>query len=207
MKRNPLLRRVFHAFRIFLTTMLLFVVVGCWLYLLGIFGYVLVFGGIPDPPAAEGINASAWLDKNGDGNYEVGEPFIAGVCIWASANALAYVESDQECKIKQNITDASGYWNTYSDQEIYVFAMPPPGLQYTTPPVVRAEEHHAEFGFAPNDISVNNKIAPMEFYADLLFRQEREKRGISYLLIGIVLALLFYLSWQISEKLSRPSKT
>ena len=201
MKIDIFLKRIFSAIRIFLAGILIFGILSCGLYLLGIFGYMLIFHSIPgDAPTFPGTMVFAWVDANGDGKYETGELPLSGTCIWVSANVFDYKNHSLECESKQSVTDADGHWETLSGGDVYVFATPPPGFQYSTPPVVQAVDQQADFGFAPNSTAISNKIASMEFYANSLLQQENKKKAITYLIIGIVVIILFYVSWRIAEK-------
>ncbi len=197
---SKLLRRIPSPIRIALVAaLILTLIAGVFTLLLGLF-YVFVLGDIPMQP--EGIHADAWLDENGDGRHQFEETSVGGACIWASADILAYKESSTECKVGRNITGGDGNWYTNSSQAVYVFAVPPAGYEYTTPPIVKAERHSAQFGFVSDDVVVQSHVYSADYYASMFLEQDKKDKIAFYLIGGSVLMVLLYVAWLISEKLA-----
>lgn len=94
----------------------------------------------------------AWVDQNGNGYRDPGEPGLEGVCMWDSFRLEVLDEEEVSRLCEGSRTDETGSWAGgfkpgASCDEIHIYAVPPEGYRAITALV--ANGCSGEFGFAP----------------------------------------------------------
>lgn len=158
------------------------------------------------------FSATAWLDQNANGTHDPDEPPLPDVCMWEAFRPEDYA-NNSICSSGVNKTNQNGEWQSSfyagcpsGDFFIYIFALPPNGYKYTTPPVVRSNK--GSFGFAPVETQTNIQIMPVTDYLKKDFERKATNAKIErvkmWLWIGsaaVIVFIFIWFAWKLAGKL------
>lgn len=156
-----------------------------------------------------GVGAKVWLDVNGNGLEDSGEPPFSGACLWANSSSPSSTEDihgESICNDELDYSGDNGVWTemfSCGEETVFVSIKPPAGFKLSTVPLVVAENRLITFGLSPESVTVLNDIKEWDYYANLFqdnqFLKNNSRFYVFLFLLFLLISILF--SWFIAKKL------